>query len=28
MPGQRCECRARCKCTIEYLRQQAPTVPV
>jgi hypothetical protein len=28
MPGQRCECRARCKCTIEYLRQQAPTVPM
>jgi hypothetical protein len=28
MPGQRCECRARCKCSIEYLRQQAPTVPV
>jgi hypothetical protein len=28
MPGQRCECRARCKCTIEYLRQQAPTVPI
>jgi hypothetical protein len=28
MPGQRCECRARCKCTIEYLRQQAPIVPI
>jgi hypothetical protein len=28
MPGQRCECRARCKCSIKYLRQQAPTVPV
>jgi hypothetical protein len=28
MPGQRCECRARCKCSIEYLRQQAPTVLV
>lgn len=28
MPGQRCECRARCKCSIEYLRAQAPSVPV
>jgi len=28
MPGQRCECRARCKCRVEYLRQQAPTVTV
>ena len=28
MPGVRCECGARCKCRIEYFRQQAPTVPV
>jgi hypothetical protein len=28
MPGQRCECGARCKCRVEYLRQQAPSVPV
>jgi len=28
MPGQRCECRARCKCRVEYFRQQAPTVTV
>lgn len=27
MPGQRCACRARCKCRIEYLRQQYPVVP-
>lgn len=26
MPGQRCACRSRCKCRIEYLRQQAPVV--
>jgi hypothetical protein len=25
MPGQRCACRARCKCRVEYFRQQAPT---
>jgi hypothetical protein len=25
MPGQRCACRSRCKCRIEYLRQQFPT---
>ena len=24
MPGQRCACRSRCKCRIEYLRQQFP----
>lgn len=24
MPGQRCACRARCRCTVEYFRQQAP----
>jgi len=28
MPGQRCACRARCKCRVEYLRQQATSVPV
>ena len=28
MPGQRCACRARCKCRVEYFRQQAPSVPV
>lgn len=28
MPGVRCECRARCKCRVEYFRQQAPVVPV
>ena len=28
LPGERCECRARCRCSIEYLRQQAPSVPV
>lgn len=28
LPGQRCECRARCKCSVEYLRAQFPGVPV
>jgi hypothetical protein len=28
MPGQRCACRSRCRCRIEYLRQQFPTVAV
>jgi hypothetical protein len=28
LPGQRCACRARCRCTVRYLRQQAATVPV
>jgi hypothetical protein len=28
MPGQRCACRARCKCRVEYFRQQAQSVPV
>jgi hypothetical protein len=28
MPGQRCACRARCKCRVEYFRQQAASVPV
>lgn len=28
MPGQRCACRSRCRCRIEYLRQQFPAVGV
>ena len=28
MPGQRCACRARCRCSVEYFRQQAPVVIV
>jgi len=28
LPGQRCECKARCRCTVRYFRQQAPVVPV
>ncbi|MGA0070414.1 MAG: hypothetical protein ACO3HP_03830 [Candidatus Nanopelagicaceae bacterium] len=28
MPGQRCECRSRCRCTVEYKRNAVPTVPV
>jgi hypothetical protein len=28
LPGQRCACRARCRCRIEYLRQQFPNVGV
>ena len=28
LPGQRCACRARCKCSVTYYRQQAPSVPV
>lgn len=28
MPGQRCACRARCKCSIVYYRQQAPVIMV
>jgi hypothetical protein len=28
MPGQRCECGARCKCRVEYFRQQAPAIMV
>jgi hypothetical protein len=28
MPGQRCACRSRCRCRIEYLRQQFPAVSV
>jgi hypothetical protein len=25
LPGQRCQCRANCKCSVKYLRQQFPT---
>jgi hypothetical protein len=28
MPGQRCACMMRCKCSVVYYRQQAPTVLV
>ena len=28
MPGQRCECRARCRCSVEYKRNAIPTSPV
>lgn len=28
LPGQRCACRARCRCSVRYFRQQAATVPV
>ena len=28
LPGQRCECRSNCKCRVQYLRQQFPSVPV
>lgn len=28
MPGQRCACRSRCKCSVTYYRQQAPSVPL
>lgn len=28
LPGQRCECRANCRCSVKYFRQQAPVVPV
>ena len=28
LPGQRCACRSRCKCSVTYYRQQAPSVPV
>jgi hypothetical protein len=28
LPGQRCECGARCRCTVRYFRQQPATVPV
>ena len=28
LPGQRCACRARCKCRVEYYRQQFPVTMV
>jgi len=28
LPGQRCACRARCRCRIEYFRQQFPSVGI
>jgi hypothetical protein len=28
LPGQRCACRARCRCRVEYFRQQFPTTIV
>lgn len=28
MPGQRCECRSRCRCSVEYKRNAVPTIPV
>jgi hypothetical protein len=28
LPGQRCACMSNCKCRVQYLRQQAPTIPV
>lgn len=28
MPGQRCECRARCRCSVEYKRNAVPVSPV
>ena len=28
LPGQRCACRARCRCKVEYKRQQFPSVAV
>jgi hypothetical protein len=28
LPGQRCACRSNCKCRVQYLRQQAPVVPI
>ena len=28
MPGQRCACRSRCRCSVEYKRNAVPTVPV
>ena len=28
LPGQRCACRARCRCSVEYLKQQLASVPV
>jgi hypothetical protein len=28
LPGQRCSCRARCKCRVKYMRQQMPVATV
>jgi hypothetical protein len=28
LPGQRCACMSNCKCRVQYLRQQVPTIPV
>lgn len=28
MPGQRCACRARCRCSVQYKRGAVPVVPV
>jgi hypothetical protein len=28
LPGQRCACKANCRCSVKYLRQQAPSVQV
>jgi hypothetical protein len=28
LPGRRCECGARCRCSVRYFRQQPATVPV
>jgi hypothetical protein len=28
LPGQRCACRARCRCSVQYFRQQFPDSPV
>ena len=28
LPGQRCECRSNCKCSVKYYRQQAPSIIV
>lgn len=28
LPGQRCECGARCRCSVRYFRQQPASVPV
>ena len=28
LPGRRCECGARCRCSVRYYRQQAQVVPV
>jgi hypothetical protein len=28
LPGQRCACRSRCRCSVEYFRQQFPSVQV